>query len=249
MKIWRRVLIGIAALVLAAIGAFVAWGLTPAQPMPEALSALATDAHVEVSLDRWIVFTPREGAFETGLILYPGGRVDPRAYAPAARAIAEHGNRVVIVPMPLSLAVFGANRAAEVMRAFPETTRWAVGGHSLGGAMSALFADNNRQAVRGLVLWAAYPAESNDLSQAGLPVLSIYATSDGLATREKIDASRALLPSDTEWVAIEGGNHAQFGWYGAQAGDLPATITREAQQAQVVAATLRLLKAIEAQSP
>jgi len=42
-------------------------------------------------------------------------------------------------------------------------------------------------------------------------------------------------------VAIEGGNHAQFGWYGPQAGDNPATISREAQQEQIIEATVELL--------
>jgi pimeloyl-ACP methyl ester carboxylesterase len=249
MKIWRRVLIGVAVLLLAASAAFVVWGLTPAPPMPEALAAIKSDERVTVSLDRWIVFEPTDDAHQTGLIIYPGGRVDPRAYAPAARAIAERGYRVVIVPMPLNLAVFAAGRAAEVMHAYPATTTWAVGGHSLGGAIAALFADENPQLVKGLALWASYPAESNDLSQSGLRVVSVYGTRDGLATREKIDASRALLPASSEWVEIDGGNHAQFGWYGAQSGDLPATITRPAQQEQIVAATLRLLEAIERQSP
>ena len=35
-------------------------------------------------------------------------------------------------------------------------------------------------------------------------------------------------------VEIEGGNHAQFGNYGPQKGDLPATISAEEQQAQAV---------------
>ena len=70
---------------------------------------------------------------------------------------------------------------------------------------------------------------------------SIYGTRDGLTTGDKIEASRPLLPPDTAWVAIEGGNHAQFGWYGPQSGDNPATISREDQQAQIVAATLALL--------
>jgi hypothetical protein len=63
-----------------------------------------------------------------------------------------------------------------------------------------------------------------------------------LAAPETIDASRSLLPPDTQWTAIEGGNHAQFGWYGPQPGDNQATITREEQQAQIVAATLQLLQ-------
>jgi hypothetical protein len=44
------------------------------------------------------------------------------------------------------------------------------------------------------------------------------------------------------WVPIEGGNHAQFGYYGPQPGDSPATISREEQQAQAVDATVALLE-------
>ncbi len=75
--------------------------------------------------------------------------------------------------------------------------------------------------------------------------MSVYGTLDGLATGEKIEASRALLPADTTWAPIAGGNHAQFGWYGDQAGDNPAAISRIEQQNQIVAATLALLKRIE----
>ena len=50
-----------------------------------------------------------------GLILYPGGLVDPQAYAPAARDIASAGFLVVIPPMPLDLAVFAPGKAGEVI--------------------------------------------------------------------------------------------------------------------------------------
>jgi hypothetical protein len=72
-------------------------------------------------------------------------------------------------------------------------------------------------------------------------VTSISGTRDGLATPDKIAASRTLLPPETLWVAMEGGNHAQFGWYGLQPGDNGATISREEQQEQLVAATRTLL--------
>ena len=75
-------------------------------------------------------------------------------------------------------------------------------------------------------------------------MISIYGTRDGLATAGEIDASRALLPGTTNWVPIEGGNHAQFGWYGSQSGDNEATIGREQQQAQIVDATCALLRDI-----
>ncbi len=77
-----------------------------------------------------------------------------------------------------------------------------------------------------------------------LPITSVYGTRDGLATPDKIAASRALLPADTRWVAIEGGNHAQFGWYGSQAGDNPAAIEHEEQQNQTINAALELLASV-----
>ena len=43
-------------------------------------------------------------------------------------------------------------------------------------------------------------------------------------------------------MPIEGGNHAQIGWYGPQPGDGTATISREEhQQAQVINETVQLL--------
>jgi pimeloyl-ACP methyl ester carboxylesterase len=213
--------------------------------MPEALVALQSDDTVQVETEPWLTFQPAGDEPETGLILYPGGRVDPRAYAPSARALAQEGYLVVIVPMPLNLAFFAPGRAAEVMAAFPSIEHWAIGGHSLGGAMAANFARNNPGAVGGLALWAAYPAASDDLSDYQLAASSIYGTRDGLATPDEIDASRPLLSPDTQWVAIEGGNHAQFGWYGPQSGDNEATISREEQQAQIVAATQQLLQRLD----
>jgi dienelactone hydrolase len=231
-------------LVLALAG-FVIWALAVPSPMPEALAALQSDEQVQVQQEPFLVFRPVGVEPTTGLILYPGGRVDARAYAPAARAIAQAGYLVVIPPMPLNLAVFAPDRAAEVMQAFPEIEHWAVGGHSLGGAMAARFADQHPEAVDGLALWASYPAASNDLSDASLTVTSISGTRDGLSTPDKIEASRALLPADTEWVAIEGGNHGQFGWYGLQRGDGEATISREDQQEQIVGATIDLLSRLD----
>ncbi|MBM4429135.1 MAG: alpha/beta hydrolase [Chloroflexi bacterium] len=244
---WKRkrtwLLLASALLVLAAAG-FVAWATIIPAPMPEALAALQSDAQVSVSSSPWLVFRPAGRAPDTGLILYPGGRVDPRAYAPTARAIAAEGYLVAVVPMPLNLAVLGIGRASGVINAFPEVQRWAIGGHSLGGAMAASFVRRHPDRVAGLVLWASYPSSSGDLSTSALRVISISGTRDGLSTPDKIQGSRALLPATTLWVAIEGGNHAQFGWYGLQAGDGEATVSRQEQQAQVVQATVELLRSM-----
>jgi hypothetical protein len=51
----------------------------------------------------------------SGFIVYPGGRVDFRSYAPIARAIASEGYLVVMTRSPINLAVFGVNIANDVI--------------------------------------------------------------------------------------------------------------------------------------
>lgn len=219
---------------------FVLWASTPLGPMPEALQALQSDAAVSVSTDGMLVFQPAGANPDSGMIIYPGGRIDPRSYAPAANALARKGYLVVIVKMPLNLAVFAPDRASDVIAAHPEINHWAIGGHSLGGAMAADFISRS-DAVEGLFLWASYPPSNADLSNLSIDVTSIYGSADGVAPPPEILSSGRLLPGDTSWVEIEGGNHAQFGWYGPQPGDNPATISREQQQEIIVKSTADLL--------
>jgi len=235
----------ISLLLILLIAGFVVWGETPARPMPEALAALQSDGQVTVSTENWLVFTPANTMPITGIILYPGARVDYRSYAPAAHQIAARGYLVVITRMPLNLSIFDVNAAQEVQAAYPQIKHWVIGGHSLGGAMAATYAKTHPDTVQGLALWAAYPASNVDLSSSMLHIVSIFGSKDGLATLEKINNSRQLLPADTTWVKIDGGNHAQFDWYGDQAGDNPACITRADQQDQLTAAMLRLLESMQ----
>ena len=108
---WPWIVGGVLLVLLLAVGGFVLWAAQAAAPMPEALAALQSDARVTVQDRPWWIFQPTGAAPTTGLIFYPGAKVDPRAYAPAAHQLAAAGNLVVIVPMPLNLAVFGAGRA------------------------------------------------------------------------------------------------------------------------------------------
>jgi hypothetical protein len=244
MRILKRVLLVLLALVVVAALSFTVWAYTPLGPEPEALAAMQSGNGINVVESPYLTFTPAGILPTTGFIIYPGGRVDHRSYAPTARAIAEQGYLAVIVPMPFNLAVFGSGRADGVMAAHPEITRWAIGGHSLGGAMSAAYIFNNPDAVEGLALWAAYPAGNNSLADRSTVVTSISASNDGLATPDKIEASRPLLPPDTTWVVIEGGNHAGFGYYGPQGGDRQAALPREEQQRQTVDATVQMLRSL-----
>jgi len=248
MKRWQKWVLGVVIVLGLAMGAFVIWGGTPLGPAPEAEQAMAGDSQVTVTTGRWLVFEPVGGQPTTGFILYPGGRVDYRSYAPQARAIAAQGYLVVIPRMPLNLAVMNPGAAGEIIAAYPGIQHWAVGGHSLGGSMAANFAASNPGAVQGLVLWASYPAGSDDLSGSELVVASIYGSDDGVASLQDVRSAASLLPANTQWVEVQGGNHAQFGRYGPQGGDNPARIDALTQQEQVVAATVDILEKIEGNS-
>ena len=201
-------------------------------PMEEALAALeSTDTVTVMEGEFGYEFIPIGGA-EKALIYYPGGLVDHRAYAPFLHQLAEEGIAGFLVQMPFDLAILGSGRAGGVMKKYEaEIDHWVIGGHSLGGAMAARYVDRNPEAeVEGLILFASYPGGGNDLSgRDDLSVLSIYGTRDGLVSEENFADSPDLLPPETVWLEIPGGNHSQFGYYGFQDGDLEAEISREEQ--------------------
>ncbi|WP_298836774.1 alpha/beta family hydrolase [Clostridium sp.] len=198
--------------------------------MPEAQIMLHSNDKVEYKGSPWIEYTAKNKIITKGLIIYPGGKVAPQAYAPLAVKLAESGFKVVIVPMPLKLAVLSPNKAEKVIEKYPQIKQWYIAGHSLGGVMAAQFAYKNQDQINGLILLASYPQKSSNLSSSDIKVLSMYGTKDGFVGKHKIDDSKKLLPKSTKWIAIKGGNHSQNGWYGFQKGDNTATITRDEQQ-------------------
>ena len=241
---WRkRVVLGLFFLLILAGSVFALWANNSYPLMQKALAALEPDQNIQASQQPWIIFQPVHIEPTTGIIFYPGARVDARSYAPTLRNLAQEGYLTVIVPMPLNLAFTGINKAEAVMEAYPEIQTWVLGGHSLGGAMAANYAYNNPGKLAGLILYASYPAENNRLADRDLPVFSIYGDLDFGA--ERMAASPQLLPADALFVVIEGGNHAQFGYYGLQPGDGIATISREDQQAQILRHTLTWLEQFE----
>jgi predicted alpha/beta hydrolase len=240
----RAALVVVLVLALVAIGGWL-WYTQPQPLLPEAEASLASTPEVTFAeVGGRLEWAPAGGSPTAGLIVYPGGKVPPAAYGPLAQAIAAEGYLVSIVEFPFNLAVFDINAADDVLAAHPEIETWAIGGHSLGGAMAAQYAGSHDAELDGLALWAAYPA--NDLSGAGLEVTSVYGTLDAGAARMGGAEAAAMLPPATVFVPIEGGNHGQMGWYTGQPNDPPATISREDQQAQVAVGTVELLERIEA---
>ncbi len=232
MKIKRVLLgigIGLAVLVIVTAAGLYIWSVTGSYAAGQAArNALESDDLVEVTVDRRIRFEPRDG-YDTGVVFYPGGLVEPAAYAPVLRRMAQDGVLVVIAPMPLNLALFNTGAADAVFGEYPEVSRWVLGGHSLGGTAAGIFASENSQLIDALFFWDSYPTDGSNLSTLELPVLSLYASAGGTAIIEGFDSLKSLLPPGTRFEAIEGASHAQFGDYGAQRGDVEPQISMEAQ--------------------
>ena len=91
--------------------------------------------------------------------------------------------------------------------------------------MAAAYAAQDKTHWDGLVLLAAYSV--HPLPQ--MKWCSVYGDQDGVMNREQYDAGKSYWPEGAKQLVIAGGNHAQFGDYGAQRGDGTATITAEEQ--------------------
>ncbi|MCE0510434.1 alpha/beta hydrolase [Microbacterium aurugineum] len=228
-RILKRVLWSLAIVVVLVVGGVVAWsqiGVMAAEPEP--LATVQENPQITVTdADQGIVLEPVDGESDVGLVFIPGAKVDPWAYAAILQGLAEDGVTVVITRPWLNLAFFDPRGLDAFTSAAPEVGAWAVGGHSLGGVRACQLAPD----ADALVLFGSYCA--NDLSQSGLPVLSISGSEDGLSTADKIADARDELPADAEMVEIDGASHASFGDYGPQDGDGTPTISSEEMHAEV----------------
>lgn len=193
-----------------------------------AISDPGSAVAVEQTPGEQIAFVPEHPV--AGLVFYPGGKVQYEAYAPLLEQCAARGILCVLLHMPGNIAVLDANAADGVREQYPGVTDWYLGGHSLGGAMAASYAQKHPDEWKGLILLAAY--STGDLSASGLRVLTVRGTEDGVLNAEKYESLRANLPADCTETVIEGGCHAYFGSYGAQSGDGVPTVSPEEQQAR-----------------
>lgn len=211
-------------------------------------------ATIVTDSDQTLTFQPRV-VRGPGLIFISGSGIAAAAYAPLLRPIADAGHPVVIVKLPYRFAPMESHKTATVRRVRAllenrDAPEWVLSGHSLGAALACRAVKPLPDRVRALVLIATTHPKRDDLSSLQIPVTKVYATKDGVAPFERIQAGKALLPPTTRWVEITGGNHSQFGSYGRQLFDGTATIGRETQQTQTRAVLMQaLLEVSHASAP
>lgn len=163
---------------------------------------------------------------DTALIFYPGAKVEYTSYLPLLMNLSDRGIDCFVAEMPLNLAFFGENSADNIINnELYNYSNWYMSGHSLGGSFASNYARNHEDNITGLILLASYP--SNDIKN--LSVLSIYGSKDNILNKENYNKAKAYMPNNYTEYVINGGNHAQFGSYGKQAGDGIADITGNQQ--------------------
>lgn len=216
-----RIALGIVVLLLALCAGAFFWYVSDYYRAEDvALDVLSQDSGLSVQ-DNLTVLSPSVPS-DTAIIFYPGAKVEAEAYLPLLEQIKQTGVTCILVHMPFRMAIFDASAAEDVMEQFPEIQHWYMAGHSMGGAMASQFASGHQDEIDGLILLGAYiygdyPDEKT---------LTVYGSLNQ-SVEDHIDYTENI-------VEIEGGNHAQFGNYGPQKGDLPATISAAEQQAQTV---------------
>lgn len=250
---WRRwSVVGAATLLGLALLAVGIWVLLLPDVEAGPYAAVLEDPDVVVTETAdAVTLEPSRGAVAATVVFYPGAGVPPAAYlATWAPVVEDLGVRVLVPSMPLRLAVLDRDAAAELRAdaAAPgDGGQWWVGGHSLGGAMAAGFlADAPTGTWDGLVLWAAYPADDGLARRDDLAVVSVAGSRDGLTTPAEVDASRSDLPPGADVTVLDGVNHAQFGTYGDQRGDLTSGLPDAQARERIAEATADGMRAVEA---
>ncbi|MEO1289103.1 MAG: alpha/beta hydrolase [Chloroflexota bacterium] len=144
---WLWVLFVIILIITVGIGGFVVWALNPTLEIdPIAYDAIESSDNITVTDRAWLAFLPHTPP-ETGLIIYPGARVPPIAFAPLARQVAENGYLVVIAYPPINLALLNPTMATPIMEHFSGVEHWVVGGHSLGGSVAGSYSADNSSLI------------------------------------------------------------------------------------------------------
>jgi alpha-beta hydrolase superfamily lysophospholipase len=194
-----------------------------------------------VRTQAFISFTPRE-PYQKIVIFYPGALVQPEAYAPLCRRIAEQGYKTILMRMPWRLAAWGYRGPAQLGLLSEHGKQYLLAGHSQGAKMAAQFVHEHPAQIGKLILLGTTHPRDISLAGINIPVLKISGSRDGIASLDDTERNKRNLPATTNYAVIDGANHSQFGYYGKQLGDCEAGISREEQQRQVLERILSFIK-------
>ena len=162
------------------------------------------------------------GTKHPALVFVQGGFVSVGRYEWLAERLARAGYVVALPRHELDLAFFAVENGDEARRLLVtppvnsllvdrvDTSRIAVGGHSLGGVVATKLALLG--GFNALVLEASYPdaADVTRLESFSKPSLSLAGGNDCSAPLEKVQSGWDALPSPTALSVLAGVTHYQF---------------------------------------
>jgi len=209
--------------------------------------ALKSDKNIKIEISKKSYkFIPKVKS-HTGIIYYPGGRVQAQSFANAARDFANEGYLVSLEIMPLGLAMMDIDRASKTKEKYKYINTWIVAGFSLGGVSATLHIKRYPKEYDALILYGSYPSDKLDISDVKIKVLQLIGELDGFSPIEKANSAKCYLPEDTQMHIIKGGNHVQFAEYNngkAYEKDNDASIPRSKQQKILREKTIEFIRNI-----
>lgn len=167
----------------------------------------------------------------SGVVLLPGGLVDPARYLWLARSLARRGHVVAVAEFPLRLGLFSVDDARVARRvlvdgdpasgtpALVPRGRLAVAGHALGGVVAASAAVDG--GFDALVLLAGDASSLDPVEELKVPVLSVAGDADCDAPLAAVRAGFARFPADRALLAVIPGL-THFGFTDALTEDVKA---------------------------
>lgn len=248
----RTVIFGVILLLIIAGGLyFLNWVGNPSRPLANYLALAKADTAVSIN-DKGgyieIIPATTNGQIRKGIIVYPGGLVTSESYIyPWVQVSKLTDSGIFIAKMPLNLAIFNVNASDKIIADKSEIQTWIISGHSSGGAMISeyLKAGRNLPKIKAIILMAAFPNDDFLKSNKTLKILSIRGSEDGKISANKFNEEMSKLPATVQKVEIPGMNHAQFGAYGKQSGDLTPKISDEDAWAEWVSIVVNFVDMIK----
>lgn len=207
--------------------------------------------HLREETGDYAVYYSSKTAPVNAFLFIPGGLVDPYVYECWIDRLAgaQPNVAMVLVKFPSNLAIANMGKVMKITEGLDHFAHWVVGGHSLGGVVTATVVHKNSDFFDGALMLASWSRESTDLSGWQGTMLSIYASEDLITTKEEVENNRRFLPpgsqleppfyfpeerNHTYYYLVEGGNHSGFGCYGQQKGDGEALISPTEQQDEMI---------------
>lgn len=242
----KKAIAVLSALAVVAGAGFASFAVSGYSAVPD---KIATESSVEFDVKKTekYLFYDNKACTDTAIVFYGGAKVDELSYTALLSQLAEYTD-VFLIDYKMNLPILNTGKCQEVLSEYAEQYQTiCLCGHSMGGASMDLFASSHPdEKIRGIVFLGSYG--TTNLPENISELVYIYGENDGVINQEKLheDIDRNKGNSRKVYTyEIQGGNHAGFGYYGAQKGDKEATISSEEQIQQTVSIILEILEELK----